>query len=108
MAQRFFGKTPHKKYVRPLSNSRIPHKVAVQEEIKEDKPSIAENEAIEKINIEKTKEDMNKEDKLESLMADAKAQKKRVKIEKKDKGIIERQEKEVVLITEDNKMVLTD
>ena len=37
-----------------------------------------------------------------------KAPKRKVKVEKKDKGLYERAENSVTLITEDNKMILND
>ena len=92
--RRFIGKKITKKYVRPNSNRGIPHKVAPKEEI------------IEK----KTKEtDMN--DKIEQVKAALdieKAPKRKVKIEKKDKGLYERTEESTILLTEDNKMLLND
>ena len=45
--------------------------------------------------------------KIESIIG-TKAPKRRVKVEKKDKGLIERTENSTILLTEDNKMVLTD
>ena len=92
--RRFIGKKITKKYVRPNSNRGIPHKVAPKEEI------------IEK----KTKEtDMN--DKIEQVkkaLDIEKAPKRKVKVEKKDKGLYERTEESTILLTEDNKMLLND
>lgn len=92
--RRFIGKKITKRYVRPNSNRGIPHKVAPKEEI------------IEK----KTKEtDMN--DKIEQVKAALdieKAPKRKVKVEKKDKGLYERTEESTILLTEDNKMLLND
>ena len=92
--RRFIGKKITKKYVRTNSNRGIPHKVAPKEEI------------IEK----KTKEtDMN--DKIEQVKAALdieKAPKRKVKVEKKDKGLYERTEESTILLTEDNKMLLND
>ena len=91
---RFIGKKITKKYVRPNSNRGIPHKVAPKEEI------------IEK----KTKEtDMN--DKIEQVKAALdieKAPKRKVKVEKKDKGLYERTDESTILLTEDNNMLLND
>ena len=50
-------------------------------------------------NVEKIKEIVNN---------DPKYPKRKVKIEKKDKGLFERTENSTILITEDNKMMLTD
>lgn len=92
--RRFIGKKITKRYVRPNSNRGIPRKVAPKEEI------------IEK----KTKEtDMN--DKIEQVKAALdieKAPKRKVKVEKKDKGLYERTEESTILLTEDNKMLLND
>ena len=46
-------------------------------------------------------------EKIESIIG-TKAPKRRVKVEKKDKGLIERTDNSTILLTEDNKMVLTD
>ena len=58
----------------------------------------------------KTKEtDMN--DKIEQVKAALdieKAPKRKVKVEKKDKGLYERTEESTILLTEDNKMLLND
>lgn len=92
--RRFIGKKITKKYVRPNSNRGIPHKVAPKEEI------------IEK----KTKEtDMNdKIEQVKTALDIEKAPKRKVKVEKKDKGLYERTEESTILLTEDNKMLLND
>lgn len=92
--RRFIGKKITKKYVRPNSNRGIPHKVAPKEEI------------IEK----KTKEtDMNdKIEQVKTALDIKKAPKRKVKVEKKDKGLYERTEESTILLTEDNKMLLND
>ena len=41
-------------------------------------------------------------------LVNAKAPKRKVKVEKKDKGLIERTENSTILLTEDNKMMLND
>ena len=46
-------------------------------------------------------------EKIEAIMG-VKAPKRKVKVEKKDKGLIERTENSTILLTEDNKMVLND
>ena len=91
---RFIGKKITKRYVRPNSNRGIPHKVAPKEEI------------IEK----KTKEtDMNdKIEQVKTALDIEKAPKRKVKVEKKDKGLYERTEESTILLTEDNKMLLND
>ena len=92
--RRYIGKKITKKYVRPNSNRGIPHKVAPKEEI------------IEK----KTKEtDMNdKIEQVKTALDIEKAPKRKVKVEKKDKGLYERTEESTILLTEDNKMLLND
>ena len=92
--RRFIGKKITKKYVRPNSNRGIPHKVDPKEEI------------IEK----KTKEtDMNdKIEQVKTALDIEKAPKRKVKVEKKDKGLYERTEESTILLTEDNKMLLND
>ena len=92
--RRFIGKKITKKYVRPNSNRGIPHKVAPKEEI------------IEK----KTKEtDMNdKIEQVKTALNIEKAPKRKVKVEKKDKGLYKRTEESTILLTEDNKMLLND
>lgn len=108
---RFLGKKPLKKYVRPIRNSSVPHKVIIE------KPSkmVTENEeqfedTTVNVNneIEETDKDMDERLKKIEALVNAKAPKRKVKVEKKDKGIIERTENSTVLLTEDNKMMLTD
>lgn len=92
--RRFIGKKIIKRYVRPNSNRGIQHKVAPKEEI------------IEK----KTKEtDMNdKIEQIKTALDIEKTPKRKVKVEKKDKGLYERTEESTILLTEDNKMLLND
>ena len=93
---KFFGKNPHKKYVRQFPNSIVKHVIQPR---------------VDKIdtNEEKTDKEMADErlEKIESIIG-TKAPKRKVKIEKKDKGLIERTENSTILLTEDNKMVLND
>lgn len=97
---KFLGKNPHKKYVRQIPNRSIQHIVALQ---KKGEVVIEENKEIKK------ETDMADErlEKIESIMG-TKAPKRKVKVEKKDKGLIERTENSTILLTEDNKMVLND
>lgn len=92
--RRFIGKKITKKYVRPNSNRGIPHKVAPKEEI------------IEK----KTKETVmnDKIEQVKTALDIEKTPKRKVKVEKKDKGLYERTEESTILLTEDNKMLLND
>lgn len=103
MVQRFLGKKPLKKYVRPLRNSAIPHKVIIETPKVDEKEEVVENKEINNI------EDMNDERlaKVEEL-AGVKAPKRKVKLEKKDKGLIERTENSTIILTEENKMMLND
>lgn len=103
MVQRFLGKKPLKKYVRPLRNSAIPHKVTIERSKIGEKEEVAENKEI------NNTEDMNDERlaKVEEL-AGVKAPKRKVKLEKKDKGLIERTENSTIVLTEENKMMLND
>lgn len=45
---------------------------------------------------------------INNILNDEKLPEKKVKIEKKDKGLFERTENSTILITEDNKIMLTD
>ena len=98
MTIRFMGKNPHRKLVRRIPNRSFSHRI---ETVKEEK--------VEENNVLKTSEDMADErlEKIEQIMG-TKAPKRTVKREKKEKGLIERTDNSVVLITEDNKMVLND
>ena len=95
MAQKFIGKKLHKKYVRLMLNSRISRKVFIEKE----------NDNKQQINDD----EMNNEqlNKIETILGNE-IPKKKVKVIKKDKGLIEREEKATILITEDNKMILND
>lgn len=119
---KFLGKRPFKKHVRPIRNSDLTHKVIIvreqptvaeekqEEAVVEDKKEEQSEKAEETVNneIEESNKDMDERlEKVEALV-NAKAPKRKVKIEKKDKGIIERTENSTVLLTEDNKMMLTD
>ena len=97
---KFFGKNPHKKYVRQFPNSIV--KKVIQPRV----DKIETNEENKEI---KTNQEMADErlEKIENIIG-TKAPKRKVKIEKKDKGLIERTENSTILLTEDNKMVLND
>lgn len=103
--QRFIGKRPHRKIVRPTSNSAIPHKVTDNMVIKKDVP-------VEEVkNNEEKKEEIimnDKINKIDEVLNTDKLPKRKVKVEKKDKGLFERTENSAILITEDNKMLLND
>lgn len=113
MAIKFMGKNPHKKYVRHLSNRRIQHiveqKTTPTVEV-DTVPPIVKEEIVEEIVENKevnTEEDM-KDKRLENIenIMGVKAPKRKTKIEKKEKGLIERTE--TVILNEDNKMLLND
>ena len=97
---KFFGKNPHKKYVRQFPNSIVKHVIQPRVD------SIETNEENKEIKTDKEMADERLE-KIESIIG-TKAPKRKVKIEKKDKGLIERTENSTILLTEDNKMVLND
>ena len=97
---KFFGKNPHKKYVRQFSNSIVKHIIQPKVDKKE---TIEENKEIKK---DKEMADERLE-KIENIIG-SKAPKRKVNVEKKDKGLIERTENSTILLTEDNKMVLND
>lgn len=110
---KFLGKRPFKKHVRPIRNSDLTHKVIIVKEqhtIEEEEKEEQAEKVEETVNneIEGSNKDMDERlEKIEALV-NAKAPKRKVKVEKKDKGIIERTENSTVLLTEDNKMMLTD
>ena len=97
---KFFGKNPHKKYVRQFPNSIVKHVI---------QPRVDNIEINEENKEIKTNQEMADErlEKIENIIG-TKAPKRKVKIEKKDKGLIERTENSTILLTEDNKMVLND
>lgn len=93
--QRFIGKKIYKKIVRPINNSAKTYKVS-DKQIKNKTEKPKEDNMNEKIN------------KINDVLDTEKLPKRKVKIEKKDKGLIERTENSTILITEDNKMLLND
>ena len=97
---KFFGKNPHKKYVRQFPNSIVKHVIQPKVDKKET------NEENKEIKKDKEMADERLE-KIENIIG-SKAPKRKVKEEKKDKGLIERTENSTILLTEDNKMVLND
>ncbi len=109
------GKNPHRKVVRQIPNSRLQHRIDIPLEKKINFSAIEKK--IEEPKVEEIKE--NKETKENKDMADerlekiekivgAKAPKRTIKREKKEKGLIERTENSAILLTEDNKMLLND
>ena len=95
MPQRFIRKNPHKKTVRPASRHMVLTDLSKNVE--------TENKEI------KEQSSMNNIEQLKAIVGEeTKIPKRRVKVEKKHKGLIERTENSTILITEDNKMMLND
>ena len=95
MPQRFILKNQLRKVVRPVSRYLSANNAVVSND--------SENKEVN----EET--EMNNVEQLKSIIGDdAKLPKRKVKFEKKDKGLIERTEDSTILITEDNKMMLND
>lgn len=96
---KFLGKYPREKYVRIISNKNTSHTVQHTDN----------NDKIKENNNSKIEKDMADErlEKIEQIIG-TKAPKRKVKYEKKDKGLIERTESSTILLTEDNKMLLND
>jgi hypothetical protein len=92
MPQLFLNRRSNKKYVRPIRRNAVSHKIDMAEENNTPKEVKMEN-------LQKVKELVGK---------DTKVPKRKVKVEKKEKGLIERTEESTILLTEDNKMMLTD
>lgn len=86
------------------SEEDITEDVTVIEEVVEETASKKENKK------QKKNKEMVTENKLAQLEAIANNElpKKKVKIEKSEKGLYERTENSTILLTEDNKMVLND
>lgn len=95
MPQRFIRKNPHKKTVRPASRHMV--LTDLNKNVETENKEIKEQSGMN--NIEQLKAIVGEETKIP---------KRRVKVEKKDKGLIERTENSTILITEDNKMMLND
>lgn len=115
MTTRFIGKVLRKKVVRPLKNSvkygNI-NTVNIEEKNNIEVVEEAVVETVSKKENKKTKKDkeMVNENKLAQMeaIAGTASTKTNVKIEKSEKGLYERTENSTILLTEDNKMLLTD
>ena len=97
---RFMGKNIRRKVVRQIPNRSFSHTIIEapkEEKVLEENKEIKSNEEMANDRLEK----------IEELIG-AKAPKKVVKHEKKEKGLIERTENSTILLTEDNKMLLND
>jgi hypothetical protein len=105
MPQRFIRRSRRDKFVRIPDRRNTPTYTVV---------AVDENKDGETKEKDNTKKKSNKDmtdnlDKIkDALGIDAKTPKKKVKVEKKDRGLFERTEESTILITEDNKMVLND
>ena len=124
MVTRFIGKNLGKKVVRPIKNAVKYGKKSNGD----DKKAIAaatDNKVVEEIVTKETvtketpkkenkkqkkNKDMVNENKLSQMEAIIATElpKANVKVEKGDKGLYERTENSTILLTEDNKMLLTD
>lgn len=92
MPQLFLNRKSNKRYIRPIRRNAVSHKVV--ETVDNNKSKEAEME-----NLAKIKQIVGK---------DTKVPKRKVKVEKKDKGLIERTDESTIILTEDNKMMLID
>lgn len=100
MVKRIIGKNIITKRIRQFSQKK---------DNNADNTAIVKEEKTVKENKEKKEKDMADErlKKIEAIVGE-KAPKRKVKVEKKDKGLFERTENSVTVLTEDNKMLLND
>lgn len=100
MVRRIIGKNIITKHIRQFSQKK---------DNNADNTAIVKEEKTVKENKEKKEKDMADErlKKIEAIVGE-KAPKRKVKVEKKDKGLFERTENSVTVLTEDNKMLLND
>lgn len=128
MTVRFIGKNLHKKVVRPMKNSAkyaaysIHKGIQPQEEVKIEETTLNEikveetNSNEEKVQPkkenkrQKKNKEMVNENKLAQMeiIAGTETTQPNTKIMKSNKGLFERTDNSVVLLTEDNKMLLND
>ena len=124
MATKFIGKNLSKKVVRPLKNA-VKYGKKSNGDDKKVIVAVTDNEVVEEIVTKETatketpkkenkkqkkNKDMVNENKLSQMEAIIATElpKANVKVEKGDKGLYERTENSTILLTEDNKMLLTD
>lgn len=124
MATKFIGKNLSKKVVRPLKNA-VKYGKKSNGDDKKVIVAATNNEVVEEIvtkeiitketpkkenKKQKKNKDMVNENKLSQMEAIIATElpKANVKVEKGDKGLYERTENSTILLTEDNKMLLTD
>ncbi len=124
MATKFIGKNLSKKVVRPLKNAVKYGKksngddkkvivAATDNEVVEEtvtKETVTKETPKKENKRQKKNKDMVNENKLTQMEAIIATElpKANVKVEKGDKGLYERTENSTILLTEDNKMLLTD
>ena len=130
MATKFIGKNLSKKVVRPIKNAVKYGKKNVDSDDKKAIVVATDNKVVEEIVTKETvtketvinktpkkenkkqkkNKDMVNENKLSQMEAIIATElpKANVKVEKGDKGLYERTENSTILLTEDNKMLLTD
>lgn len=104
--QRHIVKNIKNRYVRPVRRR-------LQLKIEQDNTeTVTPQDKVKKENKEIKREEMNNIDinQVDALLQSEgeKLPKRKVKVEKKDKGILERTENSRVILTEDNKMLLND
>lgn len=127
------GKTSRTKIIRPMLNRVFQKNITkfeeekktgveilkvsrdLPEKIKKESENITEKptKAPRKTRVKKENKELNEskmDDRLEKIegIVNAKAPKRKVKVEKKEKGLIERTQNSTILLTEDNKMLLND
>lgn len=108
---RFINKTPSKKYIRPIRYGAKSHSVTDTVFRESDAEDKSLRERKNEINNEENNNDMSEKnlEKVKALVGEeTSVPKRRVKREKKDKGLIERTTGSEILLTEDNKMLLND
>lgn len=119
MATKFIGKNLSKKVVRPLKNA-VKYGKKSNGDDKKVIVAATDNEVVEETVTKETPKKENKKQKknkdmvnenklsqMEAIIA-TELPKANVKVEKGDKGLYERTENSTILLTEDNKMLLTD
>lgn len=108
MVKRFINKSSRVKYVKPYVNKRpkqtaVVSKPTTTPEVKEEKN---DNKSL-----KKESKDMIDKNKINQMLNDLGAEelpKRKAKIDKKDKGLIERADNTKIILTEDNRQLLSD
>lgn len=133
MSIKFMGKTSRTKIIRPMLNRVFQKNITkfeeekktgeeilkvsrdLQEKTEKESENITEKptKAPRKTRVKKENKELNEskmDDRLEKIegIVNAKAPKRKVKVEKKERGLIERTQNSTILLTEDNKMLLND